>query len=42
MYFRHTRLDDDIRRGKPDWGNHVFAILTDADGRVNPGGEPII
>ena len=27
MYFRHTRMDDDIRRGKHDWANHVFAIL---------------
>lgn len=39
MYFRHTRLDDDIRRGKPDWGNHVFAILTPD---ANPDGEPIL
>ena len=38
MYFRHTRLDDDIRRAnKPEWGDHVFTILTEAD-----NGEPTI
>lgn len=31
MYFRHTRMDDDIRRGKPEWAEHVFAILTETD-----------
>ena len=31
MYFRHTRMDDDIRRGKPNWAKHVFAILEDFD-----------
>jgi len=31
MYFRHTRMDDDIRLGKPEWAEHVFAILTDVD-----------
>ena len=40
MYFRHTRLDDDIRRsGKLEWANpdHSFIILTEAD-----NGEPTI
>jgi len=31
MYFRHTRMDDDIRLGRPHWADHVFPILTETD-----------
>ena len=30
MYFRHQRMDDDIRH-HPEWSEHVFAIITPID-----------
>jgi len=36
MFFRHTRLDDDIRLYKPEWADHVFAILTEEDIPAEP------